>query len=257
MKTLFLATAAVAAFAAAPALAQTAPTGSVGVTWNNVEAKTDGGKFEADGYSVDGVVAGPLTGEWTVTLGVQGAWTDGDFDHSKTFSGEAHVTRTLADDMRVGGFIGAADAGKSSTLWTFGAEMQKYFDKATITAALTYGTVSNIDGDIWSGGVDAGYYVMPNLRVNGSVALSKVNLGQNDIDAYSYGAGAEYQINNSPMSVYGSWDRTTLDFVDVDVDTLSFGLRFNFGGDLQQRDRAGANLTRTVVSPTGVFALGL
>ncbi|WP_291838207.1 hypothetical protein [Brevundimonas sp.] len=252
MKTLFLATAAVAAFAAAPALAQTAPTGSIGATWNQVEADD----FEADGYAIDGVVAGPVKGDWTVTFGAKMAWDDGTIDDNKTFSGQLHLTREF-NGLRAGGFIAASDAAPGASLLSAGAEVQKYFDKATLTGAVSYGTINDLDADLWSVGVDGGYYVLPNLRLNANAAYSKIDVSGTDLDAYSYGAAAEYQINGSPMSVFASWDRTTLDDVDLDVDTLSLGVRFNFGGDLQQRERAGANLTRSVGGAAGIFALGL
>lgn len=251
MKTLFLATAAVAALVAAPAMAQTAPTGSVGVTWNNVEIDD----FDADSYAIDGVVAGPVYGEWTVTLGVKGAWADGNTDDN-TFSGQVHLTRDFGG-LRAGGFVSASDSAPGATLWTVGGEVQKYFDKATLTGAVSYGSISEFDADIWSIGGDAGYYVLPNLRVNGSLAFSTIDAGNDNVDAYGYGVSAEYQIASTPMSVYASWDRTTVDDFDADLDTLSVGLRFNFGGDLQQRERAGANLTRSVGGAAGIFALGL
>jgi hypothetical protein len=251
MKSLFLATAAVAAFVAAPAMAQTPPTGSIGVTWSNAEVED----FEADSYAIDGVVAGPAFGEWTVTLGAKGGWSDGNID-DKTFSGQVHLTRDFGG-LRAGGFVSAGDAGPSATLWTVGGEVQKYFDKATLTGAVSYGNINEFDADIWSVGGDAGYYIMPNLRVNGSVAFSSIEAGGDSVDAYGYGVAGEYQIASTPMSVYASWDRTTVDDFDVDLDTLSIGLRFNFGGDLQQRERAGANLTRSVGGAAGIFALGL
>lgn len=256
MKTLFLATAAVAAFAAAPALAQTAPTGSLGATWSQAETDVGGSDFEADGYAIDGVVAGPVYGDWTVTFGAQMAWADGTIDDDKVFSGQLHLTKNF-NGVRAGGFVSASDSVPGATLWSVGAEAQKYFDKATLTGAVSYGSISELDADLWSVGVDGGYYVLPNLRVNANAAYSEIQVADTETNAFSYGAAAEYQINSTPMSVYASWGRTTLDDFDLDVDTVSLGLRFNFGGDLQQRERAGANLTRSIGGAAGVIGLGL
>lgn len=256
MKTLFLATAAVAALAAAPALAQTAPTGSIGATWNQAEIDAGGLDADADGYAIDGVVAGPVHGDWTVTFGGQMAWADGTIDDDKTFSGQLHLTKDFGG-LRAGGFVSASDSTPGASLLSVGAEVQKYFDKATLTGAVSYGSINDLDADLWSVGVDGGYYILPNLRVNANVAYSEIQVADAETNAFSYGAAAEYQINSTPMSVYASWGRTTLDDFDLDVDTLSLGLRFNFGGDLQQRERAGANLTRSIGGAAGVIGLGL
>lgn len=250
MKSLFLASAAIAAFAAAPAFAQTAPSGSVGLTWNQVEADA-GSNFEADTYTFDGVVAGPTFGEWTVTLGGNMSWVDGSIDDDKAFSGQVHVTRDF-NGLRAGAFAGAADAA-GETLLTAGAEVQKYFDKATVTGVVSYGSIDDLDADIWSVGVNAGYYVLPSLRVNAAAGFSAIDISGFDTDAYNYGVGAEYEIAGTPMSVYGGWDRTTLNDADLDVDTFAVGLRFNFGGTLQQRERSGADLTRSLGGVTGVL----
>jgi hypothetical protein len=256
MKSLFLATAAVAAFAAAPALAQTAPTGSLGATWSKAEADAGGSDFEADGYAIDGVVAGPVYGDWTVTLGAQMAWADGTIDDDKAFSGQVHVTKAF-NGMRAGGFVSASDSVPGSTLWSVGAEAQKYFDKATLTGAVSYGSIGELDAKLWSVGVDGGYYILPNLRVNANAAYSDIQVQDTDVSAVSYGVAAEYQISESPMSLYASFARTTVDDFDLDLDTVSLGVRFNFGGDLQQRERAGANLTRSIGGAAGVIGLGL
>ncbi|HWW11791.1 MAG TPA: hypothetical protein VN018_04680 [Brevundimonas sp.] len=256
MKTLLLATAAVAAFAAAPALAQTAPTGSIGATWNQAEIDAGGLDADADGYAIDGVVAGPVHGDWTVTFAGQMAWADGKIDDDKTFSGQLHLTKDFGG-LRAGGFVSASDSAPGASLLSVGAEVQKYFDKATLTGAVSYGSINDLDADLWSVGVDGGYYILPNLRLNANAAYTTADISGADLDAYSYGAAAEYQINNSPMSLYASWGRTTSDDLDTDLDTVSLGVRFNFGGDLQQRERAGANLTRTIGGAAGLIALGL
>ena len=60
------------------------------------------------------------------------------------------------------------------------------------------------------------------------------------------GVGAEYEFAGTPFSLTGGYERTTLDDFDVDADTFQIGLRYSFGGGLQARDRAGANLGRTI-----------
>ena len=72
------------------------------------------------------------------------------------------------------------------------------------------------------------------------------------VDAWAYGVGAEYQLDNSPISLFGSWQRVSLNDVDVDSDNFVIGARYNFGGALQTLDRAGANLGRTLAGLPGI-----
>lgn len=68
---------------------------------------------------------------------------------------------------------------------------------------------------------------------------------------WAYGVTGEYQFGDTPYSVTAGYIRS--DVFDMDVDTFSIGLRYSFGGGLQARDRAGANLKTF----TNVSAMGL
>ena len=237
MKSLFFATA-VAALCAAPAMAQQA-VGSVGVTYSNSEFELGGFDAESDGYAVDGTVAMPAFGAWTVTL--SGAVADSD-DTDTTISGTGHLTTMAGSDLRVGGFLGATDLD-GDTAYTAGAEVQKYLANMTLTGVVAYTKLDDADVDLWSAGADAAYYVSPNLRLN--AGLGYVNIDDADVDGFTYGLGAEYQIASTPFSVTGGWSHA--DIEDLDVDTWSIGLRYSFGGGFQARDRAGAALPGSAV----------
>lgn len=236
MKSLFLATAAVAAFAAAPAFAQNV--GSVGVTYSDSTfTDTDGDELSGDAWALDGVVAIPAFTGWTATLAGQIADNEGD----TAGSAAAHLTTMAGSDLRVGGFVDVATDGDDS-IYSVGAEVQKYLANATLTGSLAYTTPEGGDLDAWTVGADAAVYVLPNLRLNAGLAWSTLDNGDDSADAWSYGVGAEYEIASTPFSVAAGYTRTELeDFVDVD--TWNIGLRYSFGGGLQARDRAGANLT--------------
>jgi len=147
MKSLLLATAAVAAFAAAPALAQDGPVGSFGVTYSDSEVELGGLSADADAWSVDGVVAIPAFGAWTVT--VAGVASDNDDD--TMVSGNVHLTTMAGSDVRFGGFVGAADVADETAL-TAGFEAQKYLSRATLTGVVAYTTLDDVDVDVWSVG---------------------------------------------------------------------------------------------------------
>lgn len=237
MKSIFFATAAVAALAAAPAFAQDA-VGSFGVTYADSQAELGGFDAESDSWALDGSVALPAFGAWTVTL----AGTVSDAEDETIPSGNVHLTTVVGGDLRVGGFVGAADA-YDETLLNAGVEVQKYLGGATLTGVVAYTTADGSDVDIWTAGADAAFYVTPNLRLN--AGLGYITIDDADVDGLTYSAGAEYQIGATPFSITGGYAHSDLE--DVDVDTWTVGLRYSFGGGFQARDRAGAALPGTGV----------
>ncbi|WP_395945125.1 hypothetical protein [Brevundimonas sp.] len=245
MKTILLASAAAATLFAAPAFAQDA-VGSVGVAYNH--AKTEAGAADNDmnGAKIDGVVATPAFGDWTVTFNAAGTYTDSDFGGDETgLSGAVHLTKAV-EDMRFGGFVSGEELPLGYTLTTFGAEGQKYFDRATLTGVASYGTAA--DADLWTVGGEAAFYATPALRLAARASYSDLDVDGASTDGWSAGVNAEYAFAATPYSVYAGYDRSELEDFDVTVDAFEVGVRYNFGGGLQARDRAGANLGRNVNS---------
>ena len=237
MKSLLLVTASIAAFAAAPALAQDGPVGSVGVSYGNSEAELGGASADADTWAVDGVVAMPAFGEWTVTVAANASQFDDGSSDDTMVAGAAHLTTLVGSDLRVGGFVGAADVADETAL-TAGFEAQKYLSNATLTGVVAYTTADDVDLDVWSVGGDAAFYVTDALRLNAGV--SWMTIEDADVDGVTYGVGAEYQIADTPFSATAGYSHS--DIEDLDVDSWTVGLRYSFGGGLQARDRAGAAL---------------
>jgi len=235
MKSLLLVTSAIAAFAAAPALAQDGPIGSVGVSFGNTELDLGGPTADSDVYGIDGSVAMPAFGAWTVTLAGSGSQFDEGNDTS--FAGTAHLSTVVNSDMRFGGFVGAADIA-DETAFSAGLEVQKYLARATLTGVVAYTSADDVDLSAWTVGGDAAFYVTDALRLNAGV--SWLTIDDADADGFTYSAGAEYEIARSPFSVTADYAHT--DIEDLEIDTWTVGLRYSFGGGLQARDRAGASL---------------
>lgn len=239
MKTLFLATAAVAALLAAPAAAQNV--GSIGLTYANTEFSFDGDDAETDAWAVDGTVAMPAFGDWTVTL--DGAVTRSDTfgEDAESLSGAVHLTKMFGSDLRAGGFIAADDAGVDLA-WTAGAEVQKYMGNVTLSGSLAYTTLDGFGADLdaWTLGGEAAYYVMPNVRLSAGLSYSDLDFMDESEDALTYGVAGEYEFASTPISIRAGYSRT--DYADADIDTWTIGLRYNFGGNMQARERAGASL---------------
>lgn len=248
MKALFLATAAVAAFAAAPALAQDA-VGSAGLAY----VHTDSDGYKDDGAVIDGSVATSAFGDWTVTFdGSLNYSNQNDYLGDTTSSLSAHVSRVF-NGVRVGGFASTQN-NELFDIATVGAEVQKTFQQATLTGSVSYSDF--LQAEAWNAGVDAAYYPMEALRLNVGVGYSTVDGafgGGDSLDTWTYGVGAEYRIAATPFSVFGSYESAQFDEIDVDVDTFKIGLRYNFGGSLQDQDRAGANIGRATRAPVNVF----
>jgi len=255
MKSLFLATAAVAAFVAAPAFAKDA-IGSVGIGYNNVKYEIGGSDYTAENGKVDVSAAIPVAGDFTVTLDGGFAYNSNAIagEDNSNVDGTIHAS-TLFNGIRVGGFTGGSQVG-DDTLWAFGGQGQVYLDKMTLSGSVAYETANDSDIDAWSVAGDVAYFITPAFRVNGGLTWNTIDAGVADIDGWSANVGGEYQIANSPVSITANYGYGELEDVDLSVNTLSVGLRFSFGGDLQTRSRAGADLGRTaatVSSLAGVF----
>jgi hypothetical protein len=235
MKSLLLLSTAIATLAAAPALAQDGPAGSVGVAYTDTSLDTGMGDADLESWSLNGVTAMPAFGEWTVTLAADVTNTEFLGDDETEGAGSVGLSRMFGSDMRLGGFVAASDAG-DDTAWTGGFRAQKYLANATLTGVVAY---TDVDGvEIWTAGGDAAFYVTPSLRLNAGITYDSVD--DVDVDAWTYGIGAEYDIGATPFSVTAGYARSDIGDLDLEVDSFNVGLRYSFGGDQQSRDRAGA-----------------
>lgn len=241
MKSLLLATAAVATFAAAPALAQDAAAGSIGVQYSEADF---GGSANLETWSLDGVTAMPAFGEWTVTLAADVDRQEILGSDDTSVAGSVGLSKMFGSDVRMGGFVAASDAG-DDTAWTGGFRAQKYLSQATLTGVVAYTDVFDTDVVTVSG--DAAFYATQNLRLNAGVAYDSIDSG--DFDAWTYNVGAEYDIGSTPFAVTAGYAKSEFDG-GGDVDTWSLGVRYTFGGNQQARDRAGAG-----ASGVGIGAL--
>jgi hypothetical protein len=100
------------------------------------------------------------------------------------------------------------------------------------------------DADIWNVAADAAFYATPQLRLNAGAAYANADnlFVGGSVDGWSVGVGAEYQFADTPYSVFGGYDYAKSSDLDVDANVFKIGMRYSFGGGLQARDQAGANL---------------
>jgi len=245
MKATLLATAAVAVFAAAPAMAQDA-IGSIGLGY----VHTDYDGFKDDGAAINGSVATSAFGDWTVTFDGSLSYSDeNDYLGDTTSALGAHVSR-IVNDIRIGGFVSVQN-NEILDMASVGAEAQKTFQQATLTGSVSYSDAAGAEA--WNVGVDGAYYPMDNLRLNATVGFGDFDAPGAHIDAWTYIAGAEYQFASTPYSVFANYELTEIEDINLDIETFKIGFRYNFGGSLQAQDRSGANIGRATLAPIGVL----
>ena len=232
---------------AAPGAAM-AQTGYVDASYSNSSVDTGGGDNDADGWAAGGAVAFDA-----YALGFQldasvGSTEPDVGDNTDEWNVGGHVFTRNATYL-VGGFVnfGNIDAGggDDSDYWTVGAEGQYYLDRTTLDASVSYTDAEDADLNITAVDLGATYFFTDNFSVDGGVGFANVEAGAgDDVDSISAGVGAEYQFAALPISVFGGYAHSEVDDLDLDSDTLSVGVRYNWGGTLFDRNRSGASLAR-------------
>jgi hypothetical protein len=247
MRSLIVAAAALVA-AAAPGVASAQATGYADASYSDISTDTGAGDGDADGWRVGGAVAFDA-----YALGVQldasvsNIEADGGGETDEWNIG-GHVFNR-ADTWLLGGFVNFGsndvDGAGDSDYWTVGAEGQYYLERTTLDAALSYTEADDADLNATALDLGATYFFTDNFTVNGGVGFANVeDDAGDDADFISAKVGAEYQFASVPVSVFGGYAHTEADDLDLSSDTLSIGVRYNFGGTLYDRNRSGASLSR-------------
>ncbi|MFT4253231.1 MAG: outer membrane beta-barrel protein [Caulobacter sp.] len=250
MKTQLFAAAAILAVAvSAPAFAQNIGSVGAAVNYNNIDS--DAANADGTSVKIDGSVAVP-TGSWTVTLNGDVSISDNDIADETVASGAAHLTTTVGDSWRVGGFT-ALSRPQNDTLWAVGGEAQKYLGNVTLTGLVAYGQSNDLDADLWAVRGSANYFVSDDFRLDAGLGYSKID-SSIDADAWDVNLGGEYKFANSGWSTFGKYTHTeSEDLADLKSDAVKVGVRYTFGGSLKARNAAGADLA----SASDLFGFGV
>jgi hypothetical protein len=243
MRKLLIAAAALIAVVA-PGVAS-AQTGYVGLGYANVDMEDS----DSDGFFGEGVVAfdaGALGVQLDARVGTLDSDDNGDTDF---WNIGGHVY-DRGQQWLVGGFasIGNTDSGAGDTdVWAVGAEVQYYMARTTVGGALTYSEADDADLDGYFIDGEVKHFYTDNFSLNANLGLGQVESNGNDGDTWNAGVGAEYQFASAPVSIFGGYQHANIDLDgtdESDVDAITIGARWNFGGTLIERDRSGAGLTR-------------
>ena len=232
-----------AALIAAPALAAS---GQVDVAYQGVDGNRTGTSL--NNVVFGGAVATQLSGAWGTQLDAHFDRIDGNGYTSTLSDGAAHLF-DRNDSYLLGGYASVATIDGVG-VYGFGAEGQKYFDRATLYGTVGYG-VSDTHGSnvsAWNLAADAKGYVNPNLSLGLSIDYTD---GAHNLSGSvtTYGVGAEWKPEASPVSLFAAYDRHQVNghafgYADNSgYNSFNIGVRWTFGAkSLKDRDQSGAGL---------------
>ncbi|WP_135212303.1 hypothetical protein [Vitreimonas flagellata] len=242
MKKYLLGAAALLAIAA-PSVAA-AQNGYVDLSYQSAEADVGGLEADGEGWTLGGATSWGGDG----TFGVQLDALVGEAEDSSSYNVGGHLF-TRNGNYLFGGFANYGntdvDGGDEVDAWTVGLEGQYYLSRTTLDAALSYGEGDDIDAEFTGLDLGATHFLTDNFSFSGGVGFGSIEGAGDEADVISYGLGAEYQFASAPISLFGGWQHAEIDDADAEADSLSVGVRYNFGGQtLLERNRSGASLSR-------------
>jgi hypothetical protein len=220
-----------------------AQTGHVDLSYQNTEADIGGLDGEGEGWNLGGSTAWGCDG----TVGVQLDGSLSNADDVSAWGVGGHLFSRNTNHL-IGGFATYGntdiDGGDDVDAWAVGLEGQYYFARTTLDGALTYSEADDLDAELTA--VDAGltHFFTDNFSLGGNLGFGNIEGLGGDADVSTFGVTSEYQFASAPISIFGGWQHTEIDDFDADADTLSIGVRYNWGGTLLDRNRSGASLAR-------------
>lgn len=265
--------AAASAFAllgASPALADPSGFLSIGGGIDGVSYAFDGDSESFDGSAVQLLASGVYM--FTPTLGAQGdvvvGWREHDLNgatlDSNHIDGALHGFYREADRFLVGSFFQVGRDEQSVESFELnvsrkyaGAEAQVYLDNLTLYGQAGWQQMQqeistfDIKADGFFGSFEARYFLTPDLRIDGHIGVSTWEQSipiDVTLTTVNLGIGAEYKLENLPISLFASYDYYTSTYDQtfaptIDRHRLLVGAKIAIGEDsLLDRDRNGASL---------------
>jgi hypothetical protein len=186
-----------------------------------------------------------------ITFELDATVLDADSDTATDLAGHIY---TRNDSYLFGAFVGMSNSD-SDTAWTGGLEANKFWSNFTLAGSVQYANDDDADASAWGVNVQGRYFATENFRLQAGLGWDHIDFGgAGDDSALTLGVGGEYQFSSAPVSLGLSYAHTSLDDADLDANTWTVSLRYNFGGGtLLDRDRHGASQADLV----GIGALSL
>lgn len=205
-------------------------------------ANADAGATDIDTTQIGGAYA--WGGNGTVGFQVDGVIGTHEYDSggevdTYNFGGHAFVRN---DSHLIGGFVNFGNTDFDVFdygYYTLGAEGAIYLNRTTLNGTLSWSDSEDLDTSLTAVDLGLTHFVTDNFSIGANAGFGEIDGGG---DFSGFGIGGEYQFASFPVSLYGGWNTT--DFDGFEVDALTFGVRYNFGGTLLERDRSGASQSR-------------
>jgi opacity protein-like surface antigen len=216
---------AVAIALAAPAAANAA-SGYVDLSY------ADNGDFDVNSWAVNGSAVVPA-GQLNLQFDAGFTRTDFDGDNVTTGAGAVHLFHRN-DKFAVGGVVGVADPG----IYTYGLEGAMYLDRVTLSgsASILTDDLDLFDDEPTVLNLGAKFFVTDNVSIGASYSNFDTSDFGESVD--SWGLEGEFK-TSGPASFFAAYSTTE----ELDLDTWSIGMRWNFGdATLKARDRSGPSM---------------
>ena len=228
--------------AASAAQAQDISTGYIGATYGNIDTLNQSFKV----IGVDGTVAFDVSDEFEIQVDGQYASIDapGAGGSSTIWGPTAHFFIDR-NDFKAGAFIGYEDLddvfGPGSTATGYGLEARYAAgENVTLGAVAAWGSI-NSDGqpdmDLSSYSATMSVFTSDNLRFDASYTRTTADWGPFSGETSVIGLGAEWKMENQPISFTLGYSTANSDLSGGDAATWSIGIRRVIGGSLKDRDR--------------------
>jgi hypothetical protein len=232
------------ALMAAPAMAQN--TGHVGLAYSNND------DAEIDAWAVEGATTFAFSDAIGAQVDGSLGTIDGDGDSATAYDINGHLFYN-GGAWRVGALFGAADVdtggiNPSATHW--GVEGVYWLERVALGGSAIWGDGEGIlvpDFEYNNYDFNADFYATENFVIGASFGVGSLDSGTSEVDTTSYGVSAEWQLSSMPVSLLAGYTHWELDDVPVESEAFTIGARWNWGGTLVERDRAGFRNTASSV----------
>jgi hypothetical protein len=232
--------AALAAAMVAPGLAHANTSGSLEVSVSDNDF--DYGEFQD--LQLGAVLLHDMGG-WM--LQGEGRTTVQEWDGSSGYYSHGHAAVHGSMDMGgwdFGGFLGLQNYYGTGGI-TLGVEGRTTFDNFSLDGSIAHASMSDDQFDATQLRIGGAYFFGPNFSINGDIARTDFNSGQ-DFEVTEFSLGGAYQFSNN-VTLFGGYVGTEGEpdvSPDYEGDTIQIGLRFGFnGGTLQENTNDGAWVT--------------
>lgn len=140
--------------------------------------------------------------------------------------------------------------GQSMTLpidRTFtGLEGQYHFSAVTVYGVTAAEKLAMYNNGTYTGRtnlIEARYFINENLRTDLTLIRSKFSENDFDAKANTAGLGVEYKFNNSPISLFGKYQKLDNSVADISTNRFLVGVTFSMGkNSLRARNQSGASM---------------